>query len=500
MASASMPSPALRDAAVVQLSSGAVSGIASEDGTRRYLGIPYATPPVGARRWRPPAPPEPWAGIRPAVAFGADCPQQTQAQSRAARQSEDCLYLNVWAPPVGEEKRPVMVWLHGGSFVHGSGSDRRCDGEAFARAGIVLVTVNYRVGLFGFLAHPALIRDSAEGSAGNYGLLDQLAALRWVRENIAGFGGDRDRVTVFGVSAGSASISLLLVSPLAAGLFQRAILHSPGAFRPLASLEHAAEAGRALGDDLAALRLLPAEALRAKTGLLTPKMRGLTTPRVLRPIRDGWVIPEDERPAFLGGRFHAMPVIVGSNADEGTNLVATWPIRTIPEYKALIAENFGDWAEEALEQYPVREEADARRQLAMLFADTQFNYGVASLARVMARARPTWRYLFLRRRPGRPDGPHHGEEVAYVFGTLDAAFATQTPPFDGTDRMISRAMLSAWARFAESGNPNGNGLAAWPGSETGGDAYLEFGDTIRAGQGWRARQLAFLDRFFARSP
>jgi carboxylesterase type B len=172
MAAASMPSPAPREAAVVHLSSGAVSGIASEDGTRRYLGIPYAAPPVGARRWRPPAPAEPWAGVRSADAFGADCPQQIQAQLRAARQSEDCLYLNIWAPPAGEEKRPVMVWLHGGSFVHGSGSDLRCDGEAFARAGIVLVTVNYRVGLFGFLADPALIRESAEGSAGNYGLLD----------------------------------------------------------------------------------------------------------------------------------------------------------------------------------------------------------------------------------------------------------------------------------------------------------------------------------------
>ncbi|MDB5999355.1 MAG: para-nitrobenzyl esterase PnbA, partial [Rhizobacter sp.] len=262
-----------------------------------YKGVPYAARPVGPLRWQAPQALAPWVGVRSALQFGPDCPQPPSEPSRATRHAEDCLYLNVWAPADAAcGSLPVMVWLHGGSFVGGSGSDPRSDGASLAREGVVVVTLNYRVGLFGFLAHPALSAESTRGVSGNYGLLDQLCALRWVREHIARFGGDASRITLFGNSAGASSIALLMASPLAVGLFQRAILQSPGAARPLASLAQAESAGQALGDDLDALRAMASDELLALTAQAAP-LRSLRAPRLLRPIVDGVVIVEDERPA-----------------------------------------------------------------------------------------------------------------------------------------------------------------------------------------------------------
>jgi para-nitrobenzyl esterase len=393
-----------------------------------------------------------------------------------------------------------MVWFYGGSFVFGSASDVRFDGEAFARKGVVLVTAAYRVGLFGYLAHPGLTRESPHGASGNYGLLDQIAALAWVQRNIAAFGGDPTRVTAFGVSAGSASITMLLTSPLAAGLFQRAILESPGAFRPLASLEEAERAGTALGADIGRLRQMTAEEVLAQTDLLVPKVRGLTKPRVLRPIRDGWVIREDERVAFKAGRFHAMPLIVGGNADEGATLTATWPMQTLADLRDLATTNFPHAADAASALYPAERDDRVRGRVAEMFADTQFNYGVWQLARSMsARVPQTWRYLFLRRRAGRMDGPNHGEEVSYVFNTLGLAGAGQEAPvFDGGDTSVAEAMQAAWVRFAATGDPNGGDLPPWPEYRADDDFHLEFDDTIRVGANWRRRQMDFLDGYYSR--
>ena len=390
---------------IVRTESGLLSG--TGDAIRVFKSIPFAAPPVGERRWRPPEPVEAWQGVRDATAFGADCPQEMRPGSRAGRTDEDCLTLNVWTPArAAGEALPVMVWFYGGSFLFGSASDIRFDGEAFARKDVVLVTANYRVGLFGYLAHPDLSRESPHGASGNYGLLDQIAALAWVQRNIAAFGGDPTRVTAFGVSAGSASIAMLLTSPLAAGLFQRAILESPGAFRPLASLAEAEQAGTTLGPDIAALRQMSAAEILARTNLLVPKVRGLTTPRVLRPIRDGWVMREDERDAFAAGRFHAMPLIVGGNADEGATLTATWPMRTPADLQALAAENFPRALDAAAALYPAARDDEVRGRVAEMFADTQFNYGIWQSARGMSgRVPQTWRYLFLRRRAGRPRWP-----------------------------------------------------------------------------------------------
>ncbi|MBV8189756.1 MAG: carboxylesterase family protein [Alphaproteobacteria bacterium] len=483
---------------VVATESGLVCG--SGEAIRVYKGIPFAAAPVGQRRWRPPELVVPWKGVREATTFAADCPQEMRPGSRAGRTDEDCLALNIWTPArSADEALPVMVWFYGGSFVFGSASDIRFDGEGFARKGVVLVTAAYRVGLFGYLAHPELSRESPHGSSGNYGLLDQIAALGWIQRNIAAFGGDPGRVTAFGVSAGSASIALLLTSALAGGLFQRAILESPGAFRPLAPLADAERAGLALGSDIARLRQMPAAELLAKTDLLVPKVRGLTTPRILRPIRDGWVVRENERDAFQAGRFHAMPMIVGGNADEGATLTAAWPMRTPDDLRALMATSFPNATDRANALYPAAYDGEVRRRVAEVFADTQFNYGVWRLAQANSlRCAQTWRYQFLRRRAGRQDGPNHGEEVSYVFDTLGLAPAGQeAAPFDSVDARIATAMQDAWVRFAASGDPNGEGLPTWPRYRADEDRHLEFDDVIRAGASWRRRQMDFVEDYYA---
>ena len=482
-----------------------------------YKGIPYAAAPIGPLRWRAPAPAPTWSGVRDTMAFGPDLPQAPNARLRGPSQNEDCLYLNVWAPAsAATGSLPVMVWIHGGGFVGGSGSDLRSDGAAMAAQGVVVVSFNYRSGLFGFLAHPALSAESDHGVSGNYGLLDQIAALAWVRDNIAAFGGNPRRVTAFGVSAGSASISLLLTSAQASGLFHQAILHSPGACRPLATLQQAEQAGLALGQDIAALRQLGASELFQKTGLLAPKVRGLTTPRVLRPIRDGWLLKQDEREVFKAGQLHPMPLIVGSNADEGSLLTASWPIDTLDQYRDMVQTNFGKAATEVFALYPAQGGQQARQRVGEIFADTQFNYGTRLLAQSMARLEPkTWRYLFKRRRPHQTDGPHHGEEVAHVFGNVSAAAPGETADHDAIDEAVSASLMSAWVSFARSGNPNGaikvdhagnagahlssqSGQApfSWPPYDAARDTYACFADTQTVERQWRQAQLDFLDRFY----
>ena len=470
-------------------------GAEAPEGVRVWRGIPYAAAPVGDLRWRPPQAPVPWTGVRPALDFGPDPVQAPMPASAATSQGEDCLGLNVWAPAgAAPGALPVMVWLHGGGFVGGSGADRRADGAKLAARGVVVVSFNYRSGLFGYLAHPALSAESPTASSGNYGLLDQIAALQWVRDDIAAFGGDASRITVFGVSAGSASIALLLVCPQAAGLFQRAILHSPGTARPLATLADAEQAGRALGDDLQALRRLSAAELFALTPRLAPAVRGLTTPRVLRPIRDGVWIPEDERPAFESGRLHRMPLIVGTNADEGTLLTRAWPVRSGADHLALMRANFPQRLDEAMRHYGAESDAQALPRVAEAFADTQFNVGARLLARCMARHEPrVWRYIFTRRRPGQTDGPHHGDEVAYVFGQLAQGRGHEALPFDDTDTQLADAMAEAWVRFARDAGPGAPGGVAWPRHEATGDMHLSFGDHLSTGSGYRREVLDFLD-------
>lgn len=431
--------------------------------------------------------------------FGPDCPQDSNIASRAPRQGEDCLYLNVWTPARAQaELLPVMVWVHGGSFILGSGAESLFDPTRLVREGVVVVTLNYRLGIFGFLAHPDLTAESPHRSSSNYALLDQLAAFGWIRANIAAFGGDPDRVTAFGVSAGSASLSLLLTSPLYDGHFSRAIMQSPGAARRLATLEDAERAGFSLASRIETLRQVSDVELLAKTPLLAPKVRGLTTPRILRPICDGWVIPQEERKVFESGRFPKLPMIIGTNTDEGAEATASWPIADLAEFKRLVEQNFPECPSRAFAHYPAGADAEVRRQVANMFGDTQFNYGARLLARSMASAGGrTWRYVFTRRYPGQREGPFHGQEVAYVFGNLDTRLWADrpAPPSDDDDRELSRVMRKAWLAFAKTGDPNNADIPKWDCFDPAQDNYLEFGDAVRADSGWRAEQLAFLDDY-----
>lgn len=476
----------------VATTAGTVEGTEA-GGVRRWWGIPFAAPPVGERRWCRPEPPEPWPGVRPATAFGPDCPQTPSGSgtTRAPGQSEDCLHLNVWAP-AGAEGAPVLVWFYGGSFLFGSGSDPRCDGTTFARRGVVLVTANYRVGLFGYLAHPELRAAPEAGgpaSSGNYGLADIMAALRWVRANIAGFGGDPANVTAFGVSAGSASLSLLLTAPEAAGCFDRVILESPGSFRPLATLDEAeAAAVEAFGPSIGPWRALPAAELLAETGRLAPKVRRLLAPRVLRPIADGVLVPHDERHAYESGAVHRVPVLVGGNLDEGTTLTAGWPVTTVAAWRDLLALEFGPDAPAAAELWPAASDAEVPRRVAELFGDTQFSLGARGIARcVAATGTPVWRYLYTHRPAGADGGPNHGDEVPYVFDSV----ADPTP----ADRAVTARFQEAWVRFATTGDPSGPGLA-WPpvgAADPAAEPYLVISPEPALGHGHRRAQLDFLD-------
>jgi para-nitrobenzyl esterase len=442
----------------------------------------------------------PWAGTRDAFDFGFDCPQNPlpEEPSAAPGKSEDCLTINVWTPARSDNERmPVMVYIFGGGFVAGSGADIRCEGTALAKKGVVVVTFNYRVGIFGFLAHPALNKESEVGSSGNYGLMDQIAALEWIRDNIAAFGGDPSRITLFGVSAGSASIVQLMACDAAHGLFHGVILESAGAFRPLCPLDEAEAQGALLGNDLAALRGLSADAIFARTKEIVPQVRALTKPRALRPILDGHLIRENDRDAFKAGRIAKVPTIVGSNSDEGTIFVGTWPVETAAKYRALVEQNFGAMTEEALTLYPATRDADGRTATADLFADTQFNFGTRGIAQAMSRLQPkTFRYLFTKRGRFTQRPPDHGLEVAYVFGNLDAWPDQMPMPYDKSDRALSETMMDAWATFAANGDPNGADTPVWAPYDAGRDNYLEFGDMVRTGKGWRTKYLDFLERYF----
>ena len=303
-----------------------------------------------------------------------------------------------------------------------------------------------------------------------------------------------------GLGDRTASLALLQTSPVAEGLFHRLILQSPGAFRPLGSLAEAEQTGSLLGNDLAALRNLDAADILARTTLLAPKVRGLTTPRLLRPIRDGWVVPQDDRAAFEAGAFHAVPTLVGGNADEGTRLTAAWNSDDVAAWNRLLADNFAGHYAEADTLYPVSAAANIPGRLAEVFGDTQFSFGARGLARAIARRQPhTYRYLFTRRRPGQTDGPHHGEDVPYVFATFDN---TPDATYDEVDHQVGAMMADAWIRFAKTGDPNGSSLPQrWPAYDEAERYFVfgdnVFGDTVEVGSGHRHDQLSFLDRYFA---
>ena len=429
----------------VTIDTGTLEGLDSA-GVMVFRGIPYADPPVGQLRWKPPQPAKRWTGVRPATQLGHNCIQHqpySDIDPFAAGISEDCLYLNVWTNSLDTRARPrpVMVWIHGGGFWAGFGGEERHNGARLAQKGAVVVTINYRLGPFGFLAHPALAAESPHHAAGNYGLLDQIAALQWVRHNIRHFGGDPSRVTIFGESAGGMSVGSLIASPLAKGLFQRAILESgTGIGTGVNSQDSARAIAFRLADSFGAYGAGPDAAahLRALSPdtLLAASLRlGPAGVPMFWPVVDGWVLPHPVDSALASGRANFVPTIAGSNRDEGDEWMGA-PTRA--------------------------------------FARLVSAHGV-----------PTYLYMFSRvgdDSVNRKRGAYHSAEITFVFGRPHPIQPSAgSTPYDST---MAEAMSDYWVAFAAGGNPNGPPAAGkwprWPRYDQATDALLELGPEIRA--------------------
>jgi para-nitrobenzyl esterase len=488
---------------VVGLDSGAVSGRVV-DGVRVFLGIPYAAPPVGELRWKAPQRPAPWDGVREGAVYGPACPQSGLLES-ASR--EDCLYLNVWAPAAQRgEKLPVMVWIHGGGFNFGAPSQPEYEGSALARQGVVVVTVGYRLGPLGFLVHPKLPAESQSGTAGNYGLLDQIAAFAWVQRNIETFGGDPGRVTAFGQSAGSRSVSLLTLSPLADHLFHRAIAESGG---PIIGSEYLTPA---FNGDMAAVSGMGRQ-LSARLGCDTSSdelacMRSKTAMEVVTaadcrtsifedglffaPVFDGVVLPRDPAAASLDGSRPRVPLIMGSTGNEGTSYLRGEPGLTRQTYETFLAARFGAKSGEALTHFPAMSDADAPRAIDRVITVAVNAQPARYLARSLERAGgKAYLYRFTRKPAtarANAMGAFHGVDLAYVFGNMKASDG-----YTDVDRELSRQVMAYWVNFARTGDPNGPGLVEWPVYRAAADASLEFADSVRQERHLYQSECDFID-------
>jgi para-nitrobenzyl esterase len=455
----------------VHVKSGDIVGDSLVTGGSVFKGIPYAAAPTGTRRWQSPLPAAAWRGTRAATAYGAACEQPSQGwnDSVVASMSEDCLYLNVWTPAVNPKIRfPVMVWIHGGAFIGGAGTDPIFAGEELVKKGVVLVTLNYRLGIFGFYAHPELTRESIHHSSGNFALEDQMAALQWVRDNIAAFGGDAEKITVFGQSAGGMSVVTLLASPLAKGKFQRAVIESGAilAAPPLKRLKDAEAMGAEFmgADSLQSLRELSATDLLKRFGSF------MSTHRESRmaPVIDGYVLSADPAESFSQHQENKLPLIIGNNAREGFGRVSE---EALP---SAIKQFYGIDAASAL---PLYEKTDSvlGPPSSQWLTDTSFRCSAVVMAsRHSAGGAPVYSYHFEQSIPGREgDGAAHSYELPYVFGNLLPS-GPLAGPFSAADRQLSNVMLSYWTNFAKHGDPNGAGLPLWTKFSAAAGPYLRF--------------------------
>ncbi len=453
----------------VRLEQGSLAGAVLASGVRAFRGIPYAAPPVGPLRWTAPQPPRAWKGVRTATKFGPQCMQLPifgDMVFRSDGMSEDCLYLNVWAPPAGR-RLPVLLYVYGGGFVGGDGSELRYDGESLARRGIVVVTMNYRLGVFGFLSLPELTRESPHHASGNYGLLDQVAALEWVRRNIAAFGGDPRRITIGGESAGSISVCALMASPLSRGLIAGAIGESGGMIHPtfapvpLDSAERRGETFARSGGatSLEALRALPAESL----------LKASSRFRVVAAV-DGWFLPQSPAEIFAAGRAARVPLLAGWNSQEGfwrDLLGAREP--TPQSWAAVVDSLYGTDSTEALRLFPGTTPQQVMESGTLLAGARWIAYSTWKWADLQGRTggRPVYRYLFVHPRPATrapaaappPPGAVHSAEIEYALGNLATNEVYAWTPQDDS---ASAAMEAFFAAFVKTGNPNGAGLPRWP--------------------------------------
>jgi para-nitrobenzyl esterase len=467
----------------VKLDAGKVSGAPGTDAdVRVFKGLPFAAPPVGPLRWRSPQPVAHWDGVRKADEFGPMCMQAAGRGGGAQRMSEDCLYLNVWtAAKTASERRPVLLWIHPGGYTSGSGAAPGTNGEKLAKKGVVVVTINYRLGSLGFFAYPELTKESDRNASGNYALMDQTAALEWVQKNIAAFGGDPKRVTVDGDSAGASSIGNLVGSPRAKGLFQRAISES-GAWLGLSvghtnTLAEAEQAGVKGAETIGAHSLAE---LRARPADEILKIRGGG------PIVDGWFLPEDVGKVFAEGKQNDVPVLLGSNKDEGTFFLQP---TTAAKYVENVRRRYGDVAEAYLKIYPGNTDEEANASQLAAFRD-ELGWVMRNWASLQSKTGKSKAYLyyFIHEPPeaggasprgGRGSGATHGAEAAYVFENL-----LPPRPWTDLDRQVSDTISSYWVNFATNGNPNGKGLPEWQAfDKKTGDRRMVLGDKAEMGSG-----------------
>jgi para-nitrobenzyl esterase len=481
-----------------QTTAGIVQGEAVE-GLGEFKGIPFAQPPVGDLRWKAPQPVQPWQGVRKTIAFGPACMQGAQLLKQMGSEqpmSEDCLFIDVWTPAnTPADKLPVIAWIYGGGFNSGATSVPMYDGANFAKQGVVFVSISYRVGPFGFLATPALSAESGQGS-GNYGLLDMIAGLRWVHDNIAQFGGDPAKVTVMGHSAGSMAVSELVASPLAKGLFRGAIAESGADFAPpgefagttQATLAQAEASGQKWLQDLGASSLAEARAMPAEK--LEAAQHAQGAPRFFPPL-DGYILTAPEYAIWQRQAYNGVPVLIGTTSDEAAVFGGRRAV-TPADFEKRVRDGYGAQADAILAAYSHATDVQATRASKDLASDTMFHWNMFTWAALQAKngKAPVYAYWFDRPTAANPDGSGHGSEVPLVFANED--HRPGRPAWTDEDRSLSRALQAYWVNFAKTGDPNGPGLPRWPKFQAEKATVMQLGKEnkpIAAPVDWRLKAL-----------
>jgi para-nitrobenzyl esterase len=496
-----------QDPAPVKVEQGKLQG-RLVDGLAVYKGIPFAAPPVGELRWRAPQPAPSWPGVKQAMEFA---PAPFQGGNPPSGKSEDCLYLNVWTPAKSSgDRAPVLVWIYGGGFSFGSTSEPVYNGENLAKKGVMVVSIAYRVGSLGFLAHPELSAESKKGASGNYGLLDMIAGLEWIKKNIAAFGGDPANVTIFGESAGGIAVSMLCASPLARGLFHKAISQSGGSFGPPRNTTYPGENMKLLSvaeqdgkeylkkagvSSIERLRKLPVDSLPSGWGTGSSW-----------PIIDGHVIPDDQYKLYESGKYNDVPVLIGYNSDEGLSFMSMLRTKGTKEFIESVHTRYGKFADALLKAYPAGD-STLPKTARDLVRDAAFGWHTWSWARLQSKTgKSKVYYYYFDQHPDYPEnsprsgqGSPHAQEIVYVFQNLDPA----KPDVSESDKKISQAMSTYWTNFSKYGNPNGEGLPKWPAfSESENNSVMYFQQNPHPGSVPSLESLRVLDSYFKwrRSP